>query len=63
MRATFALDPMPQPDGFDFQPEPDMANRIREGLAAHLAEQNDDRPLRLRREARLDTMFKAENPA
>lgn len=50
---------MPQPEGFDFQPEPDMAHRIREGLVAHLAEENDTRPLHLRREARLDAMFKA----
>ena len=58
MKAVFPLDPPDPGLPLDFEADADLSARIRDGIAAHLAEENDARPLHVRRAARLDAMFR-----
>lgn len=55
-RAVFPLDPADPGLPLEFEADATLSARIREGIAAHLAEENDSRPLHVRRAARLDAM-------
>jgi len=47
-RAVFEIGPLPPGHPLDFEPDAELAARIREGINAHLASRNDDRPLHMR---------------
>lgn len=63
MKAVFPLDPPDPGLPLDFEADAELTARIRAGLDAHLAEENDARPLHVRRAARLDAMHRAEGGA
>jgi hypothetical protein len=63
MKAFFPLDPPDPSVPLEFEADAELTARIRAGLDAHLAEENDARPLHLRRAARLDAMHRTEGAA
>lgn len=63
MKAVFDLDPPAPGAALDFEPQPDLAARIRAGLEVHLSVENDTRPLHIRRMASFDAAASVEGGA